>query len=74
MVHGIELEEASSDVSSTKALMTVVSRQIEELNDGHERQNIRLTAVRPCSKASEMTRIRLLRSSDIKVDGILAFL
>ena len=47
---------------------------VEESNDDHERQNIRLTAVRPCSKDAEMTRIRLSRSSDIKVDGTLAFL
>jgi hypothetical protein len=40
----------------------------EGSNDGHERQNIRLTAVRACSNEAEMTRIRLSRSSDIKVD------
>jgi hypothetical protein len=46
----------------------------EGSDDDHERQNIRLTAVRACSREAEMTRIRLERSSDIKVDGTLAFL
>ena len=69
MVHGMELEEGSSDVSSTKALMTVVSRYLRDQNDdGHEQQNIRLMAVRACSREAEMTRIRLSRSSDIEVD------
>jgi hypothetical protein len=45
----------------------------EGSNDGHERQNIRLTAVRACSREAEMTRTRLSRSSDIKADGTLAF-
>src|SRR6266576_2331408 len=46
----------------------------EGSNDEHERQNIRLTAVRACSREAEMTRTRLSRSSDIKVDGTLTFL
>jgi hypothetical protein len=41
----------------------------EGSNDGRERQNIRLTTVRACSREAEMTRTRLSRSSDIKVDG-----
>ena len=46
---------------------------LEGSNYGCERQNIRLTAVRACSREAEMTRIRLERSSDIKADGTLAF-
>ena len=39
MIHGMELEEGSSDVSSTKALMTVIFSgylrdQIMIMNDG----------------------------------------
>jgi hypothetical protein len=46
----------------------------EGSNDDHERQNIRLTAVRACSREAEITRTRLSRSSDIKVDGTLSSL
>ena len=43
--------------------------EIFEGSSDRERQNIRLTAVRACSREAEMTRTRLSRSSDIKVDG-----